>query len=64
VWPVGVVILNELPQHGGEVVGSGDQKVTEQSRCSLPIQRAAMAVVRGARIGVRTMRMSAPAKPR
>jgi hypothetical protein len=37
VWAVGVVVLDELLQHYGEVAGSGDQEVVE----ALAAQRAA-----------------------
>ena len=44
------------------MVWSGDQEVVEAFRGSLPIMRSAIAFARGARIGVRMIRMSAPAK--
>jgi len=58
---VRVVVLEVLPEHDREVARSGDQKVIEAFAALVPIQRSAMAFVRGARTGVRMMSMSAPA---
>jgi hypothetical protein len=53
-------VLDVLLQHQCEVTWSGDQDVVEAFGRSVPIQRSAKAFARGARTGVRIMRMSAP----
>jgi hypothetical protein len=63
VWPVRVVVLDELLKHYREVARSGDQQVIE----AFAAQRADPALrdhvfARGARTGVRIMAMSASAK--
>ena len=62
VWAVGVVVREVLLQHCREVARSGDQEVVEALAArGVAMKRSAIAFARGARIGVRIARMSAPA---
>ena len=55
-------MLHILAQYDVEMTWSGDQEVVEAPRRRVPMSRSAIAFARGARIGVRMIRMSAPAK--
>ena len=51
VRPVPVVMLDVLAQHCGEVAWSGDQEVVEAFAAQVPMNRSAIAFVRGAGSG-------------
>src|SRR4051812_42874533 len=55
-----VEVLDVFAQHDVKVAWPGDQKLSRHSRRSVPMKRSMIAFARGARIGVRMIRMSAP----
>jgi hypothetical protein len=61
VRAVSVEMVDVLAQHCGEVTRSGDQELVEAFAPQGADEAFPMAFARGARTGVRMMRMSAPA---
>jgi hypothetical protein len=62
VWPVAVVVVLVLVEHGGGVPSIDDQDGSRSSRRMLPTKRSAIALARGARAGVLIMRKSMAVK--